>query len=68
MVPTPKVLQRYGAPHKFDQFPQGTLCRVTVGLDGDFEMYKQVSPDEEKPIWELQDAKNSASVIAACEE
>lgn len=68
MLPRPAVLHRYGAPNKFDQCPLGTICRVTVGLDGDFEIYRQTSPDEENPIWELVDHKNGESVIAACEE
>ena len=67
MVNPPQVLYRYGVPNKFDHFPLGTICRVAIGSDGQVDIYKQISPVEESPVWELQDPKEYVSVVTACE-
>jgi hypothetical protein len=61
------ILSRYGEPNKFDQHPQGTLCKVWVGLDGDYMVYKQMSSDENNPVWE-QIEKRDVLVVTACGE
>lgn len=67
MVNAPKILYRYGIPNKFDQAALGTICRAELGSDGQVEIYKQVSQDEENPLWELQDSKGYESVVTAGE-
>jgi hypothetical protein len=45
------MLQRYAPPHKLDQAPKGTKLRVDQG--DTFDMYIQISENEEDPKWDL---------------
>lgn len=46
------MIQRYGAPSKYDQSPYGTLCKS--GREGSdvFAVYIQMSENDELPHWE----------------
>lgn len=46
-MPNPTVIQRFGPPNIYDQYPFGTICNVQDG-----SIYKQISRDETTPSWE----------------
>jgi hypothetical protein len=60
MDKSPLILNRYGEPNKFDHCPEGTICKVMMGANGEYVLYKQISPDEENPVWELQESPKHA--------
>jgi hypothetical protein len=43
----PTVIQRFGPPNIYDQYPFGTICNVHDG-----SIYRQISRDENAPQWE----------------
>ncbi len=47
------MLQRFSEPHKFDMAPKGTRLRVDHGET--FDVYIQISDNEEQPKWQLID-------------
>lgn len=47
------VLIRHSKPTKYDQAPQGSTCKVLKVLCVEYELYKQISSDDENPYWEL---------------
>ncbi len=49
----PKVLNRYGKPGQYDTVPYGTICRVQSETLGQHDIYRQISNDENNPLWEL---------------
>lgn len=65
----PKILYRYSKPCQYDTVEHGTLCRVETGTPGKYDIYKQISKDENRPLWELQDADSVGDmqlVVTAC--
>jgi len=66
----PKILNRYGKPGRYDMVPYGTLCKVSSGDSGEFEVYRQISEDENVPLWELQEGlmvQRLHLVVTACD-
>lgn len=47
----PKRIKRHGMPSALDTAPFGTEC--IIKKDDDFTIYLQMSPNEEKPNWQL---------------
>lgn len=45
------MLKRFGLPSKLDESPQGTKLRVDHGET--FDLYIQISHDEQNPHWEF---------------
>lgn len=45
------VLIRHSKPNKYDQAPYGTVCKVINDFK-ESETYKQISNDQDNPIWE----------------
>lgn len=54
------MLIRFGPPSKIDTAPVGTLCKVS-NSSNKVEIYKQISQDEEHPIWVLIEEHSSVS-------
>jgi hypothetical protein len=52
MKQLPEVITRRSAPNKYDQAPYGTRCVVVDDEKTILEHYKQISKDEENPMWE----------------
>lgn len=50
-----EVLIRYSVPTKYDQYPVGTQCKVIQTLSADYELYEQICPNQENPIWMYRD-------------
>jgi hypothetical protein len=48
------MIVRFGPPSSLDTAPLGTLCKVSNSSNR-VEIYKQISHDEENPIWVLVD-------------
>lgn len=46
------TLIRYGEPSGMDHAPHGTLCKSVKTLCDSFEVYVQLSENEESPCWE----------------
>jgi len=46
------MLLRSGEPSKYDEAPYGTLCKTAKTLGDTFEIYVQLSLNEESPRWE----------------
>lgn len=46
------MIVRFGPPSSLDTAPLGTLCKVSNSSNR-VEIYKQISHDEESPIWVL---------------
>lgn len=46
-------LIRNGKPNKYDQAPQGTYCKTMNGLSDQYDLYQQISSNEDEPIWYL---------------
>ena len=44
---TPQIIKRFGPPNSYDLYPYGTICMVADGT-----VYKQISREEECPLWE----------------
>lgn len=49
--PGPLVLIRHSKPNKYDQAPLHSLCKVIIDHK-ESGLYKQISQDEDNPIWE----------------
>lgn len=49
---SPRMIERYGSPHSFDQSPYGTVCKVSNHNKDTYDIYLQVNQDEECPEWE----------------
>lgn len=50
------LILRSGKPSKHDMFPYGTFCKTPHGCMPDtYQIYMQISKDEEKPEWEYID-------------
>lgn len=47
-----EMIVRFGPPSNLDTAPMGTLCKVS-NSSNKVEIYKQISQDEEHPIWVL---------------
>ena len=45
------AIVRHSTPHKYDQLPFGTELVVIKGKSS-FELYQQVSKDQDNPHWE----------------
>lgn len=45
------MIQRFGPPNQYDQYPKNTICKVIISEDGDPEFWVQVGNDEESPKW-----------------
>lgn len=60
----PLHLIRNGKPNKYDQAPQGSLCKVITALSGEYDIYKQISSNTDDPIWELIETFNKDSSIS----
>lgn len=59
LVQFESVIVRSGPPHKYDQAPYGTYCKVII-LPDEYALYIQDSKDEENPRWEyLETFKNT---------
>lgn len=52
------LIIRHAEPHKYDQAPFGTYCKVIMS-DKIYKIYQQNSHDEENPKWELIEIYNS---------
>ena len=48
------MIVRHGPPSRIDTAPYGTLCKVTNSTIK-VEIYKQISQDEESPVWVLME-------------
>jgi len=48
-----KMLVRHDEPGKYDQAPQGTLCKSLKVHSVEFDIYMQISSQEDNPHWEL---------------
>lgn len=46
-------IYRYGEPSKMDMAKQGTECWVLNKTTYEYDVYQQVSTNEESPIWEF---------------
>lgn len=53
------MLIRHGEPSNLDQAPYGTLCKSVKTLCDTFEVYVQISENEEIPCWEKVGIFNS---------
>lgn len=49
---SPTIIERYGSPNILDQSPYGTVCKVSNHNKDTYDIYVQVSADEESPEWE----------------
>jgi len=47
------IIDRYGIPTELDQFPYGTQCKVSNHHHNEYDLYLQVSDDEDNPEWDL---------------
>lgn len=47
------LIIRHSKPTKYDQAPQGTVCKVVQVLSAEYTLYRQISSDEENPCWDL---------------
>lgn len=52
------MIVRFGPPSKFDTAALGTMCKVSNSSNR-VEIYKQISHDEENPIWVLVEEYSS---------
>ena len=57
------IIIRNGKPNKYDQAPQGALCKVITSLSQDCDLYKQISSHDDEPIWEFIGTTKKDSVI-----
>jgi hypothetical protein len=55
------MIVRHGPPSNLDTAPTGTLCKVS-NSSNKVEIYKQISHDEENPVWILIE-EHDASLI-----
>jgi len=53
MSMVPLTLVRYSKPCQYDQYPPGTLCKVVTTMCSQFDLYEQISIDENNPNWHL---------------
>lgn len=59
-----KLIHRTGKPNKNDQLPFGTICK-SFSTEDSYDIYKQVSKDENKPVWEfITNIDNSIAINA----
>jgi hypothetical protein len=54
---------RHSAPSDLDQNPYGTICKVIEHHDDNYDIYLQVSEDEEAPQWELLGSYHQHTVL-----
>jgi hypothetical protein len=47
-----QIIERRSIPNEYDQLAHGTICKVIIGIDGEYELYQQCSEDENYPHWE----------------
>ena len=47
----PKVFTRFSEPSQLDTADQGTLILVMKDFPKRYELYKQISSNEENPVW-----------------
>lgn len=45
------ILIRYGEPSKYDHAVYGTICKVVKAHEPMFDIFVQLSQDEEAPLW-----------------
>jgi hypothetical protein len=50
------MLIRHSPPGKLDHAAYGTQCKVVTSLSGDYDLYQQISMQEEDPVWEFMEA------------
>lgn len=62
------MLIRHGEPSKYDYSPFGTICKCIKTLNDEFEIYVQMSNDEESPQWERLGIFSSSSEHTIQEE
>lgn len=61
------ILLRHGPPHKMDEAPYGSLCRVERG--DNYDIYIQVNlNDEEEPIWRYVDLFGKGDSLTTIKE
>jgi hypothetical protein len=49
----PDVLIRHSPPTKLDHAPFGTKCHVVCSLEATYDVYVQMSQQEDNPVWEF---------------
>lgn len=54
-------LIRHSKPNKYDQAPQGSLCKVVTALSSEYDIYEQISSNTDEPVWELIETFNKDS-------
>jgi len=61
------ILLRHGPPHKMDQAPYRSLCRVERG--DNYDIYIQVNLDDEgEPVWRYVDLFGKGDSLADIKE
>lgn len=55
----PSIITRFGEPSKSDTAQHSTICRVSNSPDS-FDIYLQISHDEENPNWILMGQYHSS--------
>lgn len=55
------TITRNGKPNEFDQHSYGAICKVIEHHDENFELYAQISDDEDHPNWELLGSFNNTT-------
>jgi hypothetical protein len=57
-----ETLIRYSKPSKLDQAPYGTQCKVISALTADYDLYQQMSMDEQRPFWQQIDTYKKPTI------
>lgn len=53
------ILTRYGEPSKYDYSPYGSICKVIKATSEEFDIFVQLSYDEEHPQWNFVESSKS---------
>lgn len=50
----PLCIVRAAKPNKYDQAPKNSICKVVKALSNEYDIYRQLSSDNDNPIWEIE--------------
>ena len=48
-------ITRHSPPNKHDQWPKGTICKVTDAFNSKEDIWIQISNDQDNPLWEMRE-------------